>query len=98
MKRLRDKSQQLENRVAVIESSHDALEQYDRRNNLVISDIPDTVQGSDLESTPTSVLSDTDVNVESRCTTGRYRCTNPSRIPILSNTWYRCAIPSSHSA
>ena len=41
--RLRVKCQQLENRVAFIESSHDALEQYGRRNNLVISGIPDSV-------------------------------------------------------
>ena len=54
------------NRVALIESSHDAFEQYGRRNNLVISDIPDSVHDSDLESTVTSILSDIDVNVESR--------------------------------
>ena len=64
--RLCDKCQQLENRVALIESSHDALDQYGRRNNLVISGIPDSVQDSDLESTVTSILSDIDVNVESR--------------------------------
>ena len=52
--------------MALIESSHDALEQYGRRNNLVISGIPDSVQDSDLESTVTSILSDIDVNVESR--------------------------------
>ena len=46
---LRDKCQQLENRVALIESSHDVLEQYGNRNNLVISGIPDSVQGSDPE-------------------------------------------------
>ena len=50
----------------LIESSHDALEQYGRRNNLVISGIPDSVQDSELESTVTSILSDIDVNVESR--------------------------------
>ena len=60
------KWQQLENRVALIESSHDALEQFGKRNNLVISGIPDSVQDSDLESTVTSILSDIDVNVESR--------------------------------
>ena len=63
--RLRVKCQQLENRLAFIESSHDALEQYGRRNNLVISGIPDSVQDSELESTVTSILSDIDVNVES---------------------------------
>ena len=46
---LRDKCQQLENRVALIEPSHDVLEQYGNRNNLVISGIPDSVQGSDPE-------------------------------------------------
>ena len=50
----------------LIESSHDALEQYGRRNNLVISGIPDSVQDSELESTVTSTLSDIDVNVESK--------------------------------
>ena len=54
------------NRVALIESFHDAFEQYGRRNNLVISDIPDSVHDSDLESTVTSILSNIDVNVESR--------------------------------
>ena len=56
----------LENRVVLIESSHDALQQYGRRNNLVIFGIPDSVQDSDHESTVTSILSDTDVNAESR--------------------------------
>ena len=51
--------------MAFIESSHDALEQYGRRNNLVISGIPDSVQDSELELTVTSILSDIDVNVES---------------------------------
>ena len=55
--RLSDKCKQLENRVAFIELSHDALEQYDRRNNLAISGIPDSVQNSDLESTIASILS-----------------------------------------
>ena len=64
--KLRDKFQHLENRVKLIESSHDVLEQYGRRNNLVILGIPDSVQDSDLESTVTSILSDIDVNVESR--------------------------------
>ena len=52
--------------MALTESSHDALELYSRRNNLVISSIPDSVQDSDLESTVTSILLDIDVNVESR--------------------------------
>ena len=46
--RLCDKCQKLENRVALNGSSHDALEQYSRRNNVVISGIPDSVQNFDL--------------------------------------------------
>ena len=61
---LRVKCQQLQTKVAFIESSHDPLEQYGTRNNLVISGIPDSVQDSELESTVTSILSDIDVNVE----------------------------------
>ena len=64
--RLCDKCQQLENRVVLVKLSHDALEQYGRRNNLVIFGIPDSVQDSYLESTVTSILWDIDVNVESR--------------------------------
>ena len=64
--RLRDKCQQWETRVALIESSHDALEHYGRRSNLVIFGIPESVQDPDLESTVTSILSDIDFNVESR--------------------------------
>ena len=54
--RLCDKCQQLENRVVLVKLSHDALEQYGRRNNLVIFGIPDSVQDSYLESTVTSIL------------------------------------------
>ena len=52
--------------MALIKPSHDALEQYGRKNNLVISGIPDSVQDFDLESKVTSVVSDIDVNIESR--------------------------------
>ena len=52
--------------MALIESSLDVLEQYGRCNNLVISGIQDSAHDSNLESTVTSILSDIDVNVESR--------------------------------
>ena len=52
--------------MALIESSHDALEQYGRGNSLVISGIPDSVQDSGPRSTVTLVFSDSDVKVESR--------------------------------
>ena len=46
--RLYGKCQQLENRVALIESFHDVLRQYSRRNSLGIPGILDSVQDSDL--------------------------------------------------
>ena len=45
------------------ECSVNALEQYGRRNNIVVSGIPAHVSERDLEETVTSVLSDTEVNV-----------------------------------
>ena len=63
---LRDKCQQLENKVTLIESSHDVLEQYGTMSNVLISGILDIVQDSDLESTLTLILSDIDGNVDSR--------------------------------
>ena len=44
--RLYDTCPQLVNRVAGTECSHDVLEQYGRRNNLVVSGIPDKTQNS----------------------------------------------------
>ena len=46
--RLCDKCQKLESTVTLNGSSHDTLEQYGRRNNMVISGIPDSVQDFDL--------------------------------------------------
>ena len=56
----------MENRLALTESSHDVLEQYVMRNNLVISKILDSVKDSDLELRVTSIASDIDVNFELR--------------------------------
>ena len=43
--------QSIQNRVALIKSSHDALEEYGRRSNLVISDMSNSVRDCDLVST-----------------------------------------------
>ena len=44
-------------------SSVDDLEQYDWRNNLILSGIPDSVSDNDLEETVTAILSDIDAQV-----------------------------------
>ena len=62
-KKLREKCSKLENDVISNESSVNALEQYGRRNNIVVSGIPLHVSDRDLEETVISVLFDIEVNV-----------------------------------
>ena len=64
--RLKEKCEKLENRVAILESNHNDLVQYGRRNNVVFSGIPENVTDNNLENIVMSVLSDIDVQVEPR--------------------------------
>ena len=61
-KKLREKCSKLENDVISNESSVNALEQYGRRNNIVVSGIPVHVSERDLEE-GISVLSHIEVNI-----------------------------------
>lgn len=47
--RLRNKVSYLSKRVISLETSHNMLEQYGRRNNIEITGIPDTVKNDELE-------------------------------------------------
>ena len=62
---LREWCSQLEQRLVVFESSTNNLEQYGRRNNIVISGIPDSVDVNHLEELVTEIVSDIDVKVTS---------------------------------
>ena len=42
---------------------NDDLEQYDRRSNLILSGIPDSVSDNDLEKALSAILSNIDVKV-----------------------------------
>ena len=53
----------LEKKVVSLETKFNHLDQYGRRNSLVLSGIPDTVEDKDLESTVSSILSEIDVAV-----------------------------------
>ena len=53
----------MENKVASLEAKLNHYNQYGKRNNLVLSGIPDTVENKDLERIVTSILSDIDVTV-----------------------------------
>ena len=64
--RLKGKCEKLENRVGILESNHNDLAQYGRRNSVVVSGIHENVPDNNLESMVISVLSDIDVQVELR--------------------------------
>lgn len=60
--RLRNKVCSLEKKVISLESDHNSLEQYGRRNNIEVSGIPDNVRQNDLEDKVIEVVSA--INVE----------------------------------
>ena len=62
---LRAKCSRLENKVVSLESSINQVEQYGRRNNIVISGIPDDISDNDLESTVVDIMKDVDVDINS---------------------------------
>ena len=64
--RLKMKCGKLRNKVAILEPNHNDLAQYGRCNTVVFSGIPENVPDNNLESTVISLLSDIDVQVESR--------------------------------
>ena len=54
--RLRNRVSYLNKRIVSLESNHNMFEQYGRRNNIEITDIPDTVQDNELENKVTEIL------------------------------------------
>ena len=69
----------LEKDVVSNESSVNVLEQYGRRNNIVVLGIPGHVSERDLEETVTSVLSDIEVNVSANDVESCHRIGKPDR-------------------
>ena len=62
-KRLRKKVNVLENKVLTLESEHNSLEQYGRRNNIEITGIPDNVPDQILEEKVVDILNEISVDV-----------------------------------
>lgn len=56
----------MENRWTILEFFLDAYKQYVKRNTIVVSEIPQSDQASDLKPIVTSFLSDVNINVASR--------------------------------
>ena len=77
-KKLLEKCSKLENDVISNESSVNALEQYGRRNNIVVSGIPLHVSDRDLEETVISVLFDIEVNVSPNDVEAYHRIGKPN--------------------
>ena len=61
---LRSRCSKLEDKVDSLESSVNQVEQYGRKNNIVIFGIPDDVADDDLEDAVTSIMEDVDVIVQ----------------------------------
>ena len=62
---LRDTCRKLEQKLVEFEFSTNNLEQYGRRNNVIISGIPDSVDNNQLEGPVTEILTDININVAS---------------------------------
>ena len=61
--RLRKKVNVLENKVLTLESEHNSLEQYGRRNNIQITGIPNNVPDQNLEEKVVDILNEISVEV-----------------------------------
>ena len=73
--RLKVKCEKLENRVSILDSNHNDLAQYGRRNNVVFSGISENVPDNNLESTVISVF---DVQIEPRDIEAYHRIGKPT--------------------
>ena len=62
---LQSKCKSLEDKVTSLEKNLNSLDQYGRRNNIVLSGIPECVADNALEATVASILADIDVDVDS---------------------------------
>ena len=62
-KNLQQKCNKLEAKIVKLEKEQNCLTQYGRKNNTVISGIPDSIDNN-LENTVTSMMSDINVNIE----------------------------------
>ena len=63
---LRKKVNVLENKILTLESEHNSLEQYGRRNNIEITGIPDSVPDQNLEEKVVDILNEITVNVSAK--------------------------------
>ena len=78
---MRERSSKLQQKLIEFECSTNNLEQYGRKNNIIISDIPDSVDNNQLEESVTEIVTDINVNMASNDIEACHRiCKKDSRI------------------
>ena len=68
-----------------LEENLNSLDQYGRRNNIVLSGIPECVADDALGATIASILSDIDVDVDSNALEAYHRFGKPESIKTIAN-------------
>ena len=86
---LRAKCNKLENEVVSLVSSTNQVEQYGRRNNIVISGIPDDISDNDLERTVINIMKDVDVDINSSDLEGCHKISKSGRRTASKKTVVR---------
>ena len=61
---LQSRCSELENKIVSLEQSNNQVEQYGRRNSIVIAGIPDDITDDNLEGAVTSIMEDVDVFIQ----------------------------------
>ena len=79
----------LEDKVTSLEENLNSLNQYARRNNIVLLGIPECVTDNALEATVASILVDSDVEVDSNALEACHRFGKPEKITKSRKTIVR---------
>ena len=74
---LQSKCKSLKYKVTRVEDNLNSLDQYGRRNNIVLSAIPEYVADNVFEATITSILADIDVDVDFNALKACHRFVKP---------------------
>ena len=78
---MRERCSKLEQKLVEFECSTNNVEQYARKNNIIISGIPDSVDNNQLEESVTEIVTDINVNMASNNIEACHRiCKKDSRI------------------
>ena len=77
--RLQNKCKSLEDKVTNLEENLNSLDQYGRRNNIALSGIPECVADDALVATVSSILSNTDVDMNSNALEACHKFGKPEK-------------------